>query len=35
VSIAIEPIAAEVWNERVYVPEIVNGMRNLVKAPNY
>ncbi|MFF4268921.1 amino acid adenylation domain-containing protein [Streptomyces sp. NPDC001536] len=35
VSIALEPVAQDVWNERVYVPEIENGAGNLVKAPNY
>ncbi|WP_399129954.1 amino acid adenylation domain-containing protein [Actinacidiphila sp. ITFR-21] len=35
VSIALEPVAQEVWNERVYIPEIVKGTGNLVKVPNY
>ncbi|MES5821046.1 amino acid adenylation domain-containing protein [Streptomyces sp. RG80] len=35
VSIALEPVAQDVWNERVYLPEIANGGDNLVKAPNY
>ncbi|MDQ0601675.1 amino acid adenylation domain-containing protein [Streptomyces canus] len=35
VSIALEPVAQDAWNERVYVPEIENGAGNLVKAPNY
>ncbi|MFD7059970.1 amino acid adenylation domain-containing protein [Streptomyces sp. NPDC059906] len=35
VSIAFEPIAKELWNERVYIPEIVNGRRMLGKVPNY
>ncbi|MCS0605859.1 amino acid adenylation domain-containing protein [Streptomyces sp. LP11] len=35
VSIALEPVARDVWNERVYIPEIVEGTGNLVKAPTY
>uniref|UniRef100_A0AAU3GSW0 Amino acid adenylation domain-containing protein n=1 Tax=Streptomyces sp. NBC_01401 TaxID=2903854 RepID=A0AAU3GSW0_9ACTN len=35
VSIALEPVAQEVWNERVYVPEIAGGSGNLIKVPNY
>ncbi|MEU6067453.1 MULTISPECIES: amino acid adenylation domain-containing protein [Streptomyces] len=35
VSIALEPVAQDVWTERVYIPEIVKGTGNLVKAPNY
>ena len=35
VSIALEPVAQDVWNERVYIPEIVKGTGNLVKVPNY
>lgn len=35
VSIALEPVAQEAWTERVYIPEIVHGTANLVKAPNY
>lgn len=35
VSIAIEPVAQESWNELVYVPEIANARGTLVKAPNY
>ncbi|MEU5096751.1 amino acid adenylation domain-containing protein [Streptomyces sp. NPDC020996] len=35
VSIALEPVAQEAWTERVYIPEIVKGTGNLVKAPNY
>jgi len=35
VSIALEPVAQDVWTERVYIPEIVEGTGNLVKAPNY
>ncbi|MFI5973442.1 amino acid adenylation domain-containing protein [Streptomyces sp. NPDC051452] len=35
VSIALEPVAQDVWTERVYIPEIVKGTGNLVKVPNY
>ncbi|WP_406202270.1 amino acid adenylation domain-containing protein [Kitasatospora sp. NBC_01560] len=35
VSIALEPVAEDAWNERVYIPEIVEGTGNLVKVPNY
>ncbi|MGW2823669.1 amino acid adenylation domain-containing protein [Streptomyces sp. NPDC001443] len=35
VSIALEPVAQDVWTERVYIPEITNGAGNLVKSPNY
>ncbi|MDQ3405096.1 MAG: amino acid adenylation domain-containing protein [Actinomycetota bacterium] len=35
VSIALEPVAQDAWNERVYVPEIVNSKGTLVKVPNY
>ncbi|MFC4033464.1 amino acid adenylation domain-containing protein [Streptomyces polygonati] len=35
VSIALEPVAQDVWNEKVYLPEIVKGTGNLVKVPNY
>ncbi|MFI1719491.1 amino acid adenylation domain-containing protein [Streptomyces sp. NPDC020489] len=35
VSIALEPVAQDAWNERVYLPEIANGGGNLVKAPTY
>jgi len=35
VSIALEPVAQDVWTERVYIPEIVEGTGKLVKAPNY
>ncbi|MFB4421449.1 amino acid adenylation domain-containing protein [Streptomyces sp. QL37] len=35
VSIALEPVAQDVWNERVYVPEIAGGTGNLIKVPNY
>ncbi|WP_414636285.1 hypothetical protein [Actinophytocola sp.] len=35
ISIALEPVAGEVWNERVYIPEIVNRNHLLCKTPNY
>jgi len=35
ISIALEPIAPEAWNERVYVPEIVNRKALLRKTPGY
>jgi phenylpyruvate tautomerase PptA (4-oxalocrotonate tautomerase family) len=35
VSIALEPVAQDAWNERVYIPEIVQGAGNLVKVPTY
>ncbi|MEU6273007.1 amino acid adenylation domain-containing protein [Streptomyces populi] len=35
VSIALEPVTQDAWTERVYIPEIVQGTGNLVKAPNY
>ncbi|MFF4803302.1 amino acid adenylation domain-containing protein [Streptomyces sp. NPDC001351] len=35
VSIALEPVTQDAWTERVYIPEIVKGNGNLVKAPNY
>ncbi len=35
VSIALEPVAQDVWNERVYIPEIVEDPGHLVKSPDY
>ncbi|MFF3445515.1 amino acid adenylation domain-containing protein [Streptomyces sp. NPDC002667] len=35
VSIALEPVAQDVWNERVYLPEITEGTGQLIKVPNY
>ncbi|MET0405685.1 MAG: tautomerase family protein [Cystobacter sp.] len=35
ISISIEPVEKEAWNERVYVPEIVNRKDLLRKTPNY
>jgi 4-oxalocrotonate tautomerase len=35
ISIAVEPIEAEVWNEQVYIPEIVERKETLIKIPDY
>jgi phenylpyruvate tautomerase PptA (4-oxalocrotonate tautomerase family) len=35
ISISLEPVEQEVWNERVYLPEIVERKNLLRKAPNY
>lgn len=35
ISISIEPVEKEAWNERVYIPEIVNRKALLRKPPNY
>lgn len=35
VSIAVEPIEPEVWNEKVYIPEIVERKDTLIKTPDY
>jgi thioesterase domain-containing protein/phenylpyruvate tautomerase PptA (4-oxalocrotonate tautomerase family) len=35
ISIALEPIKPEVWNEQVYVPEIEHRKSLLCKVPNY
>ena len=35
ISIALEPVAPEVWNEQVYIPEIANRRGLLSKAPDY
>ncbi|MCY0935186.1 amino acid adenylation domain-containing protein [Streptomyces sp. H34-S4] len=35
VSIAVEPVDKELWNEEVYIPEIVNRRHILGKVPNY
>lgn len=35
ISIALEPVEKEVWNDRVYIPEIVNRNELLHKSPNY
>ncbi|WP_399345371.1 amino acid adenylation domain-containing protein [Umezawaea sp. Da 62-37] len=35
VSIALEPVEKQLWNDNVYVPEIVNRKNLLHKSPNY
>lgn len=35
ISISLEPIAKEAWNERVYTPEILNRQELLIKKPSY
>ena len=35
ISISIEPVEKDAWNERVYIPEIVNRKHLLRKPPNY
>ena len=35
VSIALQPVNPEAWNEQVYLPEIINAPGTIVKAPNY
>jgi phenylpyruvate tautomerase PptA (4-oxalocrotonate tautomerase family) len=35
VSIALEPVDKDDWNEQVYVPEIVGRKELLIKQPNY
>lgn len=35
VSIALEPIDPDVWQEKVYQPEIVGRNQLLCKVPNY
>jgi thioesterase domain-containing protein/phenylpyruvate tautomerase PptA (4-oxalocrotonate tautomerase family)/acyl carrier protein len=35
ISIALEPVEQDAWNERVYVPEILNRKGLLRKVPNY
>ncbi len=35
ISISLEPVEKEAWNERVYVSEIVNRQDLLRKRPNY
>ncbi|OJH34906.1 tautomerase family protein [Cystobacter ferrugineus] len=35
ISIALEPVEKDAWNERVYVPEIVKRKELLRKTPNY
>jgi 4-oxalocrotonate tautomerase len=35
VSIALEPVDKDDWNEQVYVPEIVGRKELLIKQPSY
>jgi 4-oxalocrotonate tautomerase len=35
VSIAVEPVEPELWNEQVYLPEIAGRKETLIKTPNY
>lgn len=35
VSIAVEPVSADDWQEKVYRPEIANNKDRLIKIPNY
>ena len=35
ISIALDPVEKESWNEQVYVPEIMSRADLLVKRPNY
>jgi amino acid adenylation domain-containing protein len=35
ISIALEPVEKDVWNDRVYIPEIINRKELLRKAPRY
>ncbi|MEV4455035.1 amino acid adenylation domain-containing protein [Microbispora sp. NPDC049633] len=35
VSIILEPVAQEQWDEKVYIPEILNQKHKLNKLPNY
>jgi phenylpyruvate tautomerase PptA (4-oxalocrotonate tautomerase family) len=35
ISIALEPVEKDIWNEQVYVPEIVNRAHLLCKTPEY
>ncbi len=35
ISIAVEPVEPNVWNEQVYLPEIVDRKETLIKTPNY
>ena len=35
ISIAVEPVEPDVWNEQVYIPEIIEGKDSLIKKPNY
>ena len=31
ISIAVEPVEPDVWNEQVYIPEIIEGKDSLIK----
>jgi len=35
ISIAVEPINSSEWNQKVYIPEIINRKETLIKKPNY
>jgi len=35
ISIALEPIGGDAWNEQVYIPEIKQRKQLLCKVPNY
>jgi 4-oxalocrotonate tautomerase len=35
VSIAVEPVDPELWDEQVYIPEIVGRKETLIKIPEY
>ncbi len=35
ISIALEPVEKESWNERVYIPEILSRKDLLCKSPSY
>ncbi len=35
ISISLEPVEAEAWNEQVYIPEILDRANLLRKQPNY
>ena len=35
VSITIEPVDQSLWNDDVFIPEIVNEKKFLCKKPNY
>jgi 4-oxalocrotonate tautomerase len=35
VSIAVEPVEPDVWNEQVYIPEIIERKDSLIKIPDY
>ncbi|MDX6311512.1 MAG: 4-oxalocrotonate tautomerase [Streptomyces sp.] len=35
ISIALEPVDTDAWQEQVYLPELVDRRNLLVKKPNY